>query len=71
MAKFKVETVGAIIDRLPIGSEVTLEEKSAKRLESQGYVRIIEEVKKPKKASAPKKSSKPTAKKVEEKVTKK
>lgn len=60
--KFNVETIGAVIDRKPIGSTIELSEKTAKHLESIGYVRIIGEVKpKPKpvkKASAPKKTAK-------------
>lgn len=48
MAKIKVETVGAIIDRHPIGSTIELDKKTAEHLESQGYVKIIEEAPKPK-----------------------
>lgn len=66
MAKrYTVETVGAVIDRKPVGSTIELSEKTAKHLESIGYVRIIGEVKpKPtpaKKASAPKKTAKASA----------
>lgn len=62
MAKYQVETVGAVIDRNPIGSTIELEEETAKRLEAKGYVKIIGEVKaKAKKASAPKKPVAKTA----------
>lgn len=62
MAKYQVETVGAVIDRNPIGSTIELEEETAKRLEAKGYVKIIGEVKaKAKKASAPKKPAAKTA----------
>ena len=65
--KFNVETVGAVIDRNPIGSTIELSEKEAKYFESIGYVRIINEIKpkaKPaKKASAPKKPAKTSSKK--------
>ena len=43
--KFNVETVGAVIDRNPIGSTIELSEKEAKYFESIGYVRIINEIK--------------------------
>ena len=55
--KYNVETVGAVINRSPIGSKIVLSEKEAKHLESVGYVRIISEVKPkatPKKAPAKK-----------------
>lgn len=67
MAKYRVETVGAVIDRHPIGSSIELEEKTAKRLEAQGYVKIIGKVTKAKKAAAPKKPSKAAPKKAAEK----
>lgn len=64
--KYNVETVGAVIDRNPIGSTIELSEKTAKYFESIGYVRIINEVKpKPKpskKATTPKKTAKKSAK---------
>lgn len=58
----KVRTVGAVIDRHPIGSEIELNEKTAERLSEQGFVEIIGEVKakpkaKPKTTSKPKKES--------------
>lgn len=72
MAKLKVETIGAVIDRHPIGSTIELKKDTAERLEAKGYVKIIGEVKKPaKKASAETKSkpkkpaSKPATKKKE------
>ena len=70
--KFNVETVGAVIDRNPIGSTIELSEKEAKYFESIGYVRIIEEIKaKPKPAkkakSAPKKPAKTSTKKKNDK----
>lgn len=55
MAKVKVETIGAIIDGRPIGSQIELEERTAKRLEALEYVRIIGKPTPVKKESAPKK----------------
>ena len=66
--KYKVETVGAIVDGKPLGSTIELSEKTSKRLESIGYVRIIGEVKSQAKkaSSAPKKpAKKATPKKTE------
>lgn len=70
--KVTVETIGAVIDRNPIGSTIEIDERSAKALEALGYVRIIETVVPTptpvKKAAAPKK---PVAKaKVKTKPTK-
>ena len=62
MAKVKVETM-AVIDRNPVGSTIELEERTAKRLEAQKYVKIIGKVSEPKKESAPKKSPKAKPKK--------
>ena len=62
MAKLKVETM-VVIDRNPIGSTIELEERTAKRLEAQKYVRIIGKATEPKKESAPKKSPKAKPKK--------
>lgn len=65
MAKVKVETIGAIIDGHPIGSQIELEERTAKRLEALEYVRIIGKPTPVKKESAPKKpatKAKPKAK---------
>lgn len=53
--KFRVETVGAIVDGHPVGSTIELSEGTAKRLETLKYVKINEEVKPVKKESAPKK----------------
>lgn len=52
MAKFKVEVVGAYVDGHGPGSIVSVDEKSAKYLESIGYGKIIEDVEKPKEAQA-------------------
>lgn len=62
--KFNVETVGAVIDRNPIGSTIVLTEKESKHFESIGYVRIISEIK-PK--AAPKKAPAKKATKTESK----
>ena len=60
----KVETVGAIVDGNPLGSTIELSEETAKRLEAKKYVRIIEEVKPVKKATAaPKKPARTSSKK--------
>lgn len=67
MAKVKVETM-AVIDRHPIGSKIELDERTAKRLESMNYVKIIGKVSQSKKAtSAPKKTAKAKPKKESEK----
>lgn len=58
MANVNVESVGAIIDGRPLGSKFELDEQTAKRLESQGYVKIIGKVTEPKpKAQAKPKST--------------
>jgi len=53
--KFKVKTVGAIFNNQPLGSTIELDEKTAKKYESIGYVTITGEVK-------PKTPQKPKAK---------
>jgi len=70
MAKVTVKSVGAIIDGRPIGSSFELDERTAKRLESLGYVKITGKVTEPKKVSAkpkgqPKKSPKTKPKTVD------
>ena len=37
----KVKSIGAIIDGRPVGSIFELEERTAKRLEAMGYVKIM------------------------------
>lgn len=54
-ARVTVETIGAIIDGKPIGSTLEINERSAKALEANGYVRILPTPKPVKKAAAPKK----------------
>lgn len=62
MSRVKVETM-AVIDRHPVGSTIELNERTAKRLETMKYVRIIGKVSETKKESAPKKASKTKSKK--------
>jgi hypothetical protein len=50
MAKVKIEAVGAYIDGHAPGSEIEVEEDSAKYLESIGYAKVLGTAKK----SAPK-----------------
>lgn len=73
--KINVRTIGAIVDRHPIGSEIVLNESTANNLSEQGIVEIIGEVKpKPvKKASksTSKKTTKDTGKKTSKKSTEK
>ena len=56
MANVRVESIGAIIDGRPIGSQFELEERTAERLAKLGYVRVLEKPAPVKKeSSAPKK----------------
>lgn len=66
MAQVTVKSVGAIIDGRPLGSKFEIDERTAERLKSQGYVEIIgkvaKESEKPAEAPAAKKpASKPKA----------
>lgn len=54
----KVKSIGAIIDGRPVGSIFELEERTAKRLEAMGYVKIMAEPAPVNKESAPKKPAK-------------
>lgn len=42
MAKVKVEVLDAVVDGKGKGEQIQVEERSAKRLERIGYVRILE-----------------------------
>lgn len=58
MAKIKVEVLGAVVDGNASGSTIEIDARSAKSLEANGYVRILEDKPKSapvKKESAPKK----------------
>ena len=68
--KVRVETVGAIVDGKPLGSTIEVSEETAKRLESLKYVKIIEEVKLVKKATAAPKKPARTSSKRKSEVTK-
>lgn len=55
MAQVTVKSVGAIIDGRPLGTKFEMDERTAQRLESQGYVEIIGKVTEPKAEPKPKK----------------
>lgn len=61
MAKARVEVMGAYVDGNAPGTTINVEEKSAKYLESIGYVKRTEEKQKPK--PEPKAEKKSTEKK--------
>ena len=67
MSKVKVEVTGAVVDGVPNGSTIEIDERSAKAFEAKGYVRILpkEQPKAPqvKKDAAPKKPTKAPVKK--------
>jgi hypothetical protein len=64
MSKVKVKVVGAYVDGRGPGSIISVDEKSARYLESIGYGEIQKDVEKPKekKAEAPKAETKSTSK---------
>lgn len=59
MAKVKIKVTGAYVDGHAPGSEISVEEKSAKYLESVGYAEIVKEQVK----ATPKKTTSSTRKK--------
>lgn len=71
MAKVKVESIGAIIDGRPIGSQFELEERTAERLAKMGYVRVLEKPTPVKKESAPKKPATKAKTRTKQKTAKK
>lgn len=59
MAKVNVRVVGAYVDGNAPGTQINVEEKSAKYLEKIGYAKIVKEAPKPapKKKAAPRKKA--------------
>lgn len=62
MAKVKVEVTGAYVDGNAPGATINIEDKSAKYLESVGYVKKVEENPKAEPKAEPKATNKSTEK---------